>query len=107
MKRETDFTHNGSRYDFDNGECAVSNGFAQVDTRQDAWYFGIWTSPSESKIVFYMEGDIYRDTYDTPEAYIKAIRELCNENYVIAIDAMLSESIKAEFAKLDLSDLLH
>ena len=45
MKRETDFMENIERYHFDFGECSACNGYAQVDTSQDAPYFGIWTNP--------------------------------------------------------------
>lgn len=32
----------GERYDFDFGECSYANGWAQIDTRQDASYYGTW-----------------------------------------------------------------
>lgn len=104
---ESGFILGGSRYAFDNGMCSVSNGFAQVDTTQDASYYGVWTNPSSFKIVSYAEGDVHHSTYESAEEYIKALRELCDCDYVIAIDTMRSESIKAEFVKLGLMDLLH
>lgn len=107
MKQETGFILGGSRYAFDEGMCSVSNGFAQMDTTQDASYYGVWTNPSQFKIVSYAEGDVHHSTYDSAEDYIKALRELCDCDYVIAIDTMRSESIKAEFVKLGLLDLLH
>lgn len=104
---ESGFILGGSRYAFDEGMCSVSNGYAQVDTKQDASYYGVWTNPSKFKIVSYAEGDVHNSTYESAEEYIKALRELCDEEYVIAIDTMRSESIKAEFVKLGLMDLLH
>ena len=38
MKRVTEFLMNADRYQFDFGECSASNGFAQIDTTEDAWY---------------------------------------------------------------------
>ena len=33
------------RYRYDFGLCSYENGFSQVDTRQDAWYYGTWANP--------------------------------------------------------------
>lgn len=107
MKTEHGFIMAGSRYDFDSGACSVSKGFAQVDTRQDASYYGVWTNPTTFQIVCYAEGDVSRSKCESKEEYIKEIRELCNEEYVIAIDTMRSEALKSKFVELGLLDLLH
>ena len=60
MKRETDFIMNGDRYQFDWGECSTANGYAQVDTKQDAWYYGTWANPETFTIVSYAEGSSER-----------------------------------------------
>ena len=60
MKREEDFMENIERYHFDFGECSHHLGYAQVDTSQDAPYFGIWTNPTTLTTVSYIEGDVYR-----------------------------------------------
>jgi hypothetical protein len=36
-----------NRYTFDFGTCSPQNGFAQVDTGQDAYYFGTWANPEK------------------------------------------------------------
>ncbi len=46
------------RYVYDFGSCSYANGFAQIDTRQDASYFGTWCSPERRMIVNYCEGDV-------------------------------------------------
>ena len=44
MKTIRDFKPMTDRYSFDVGACSYANGFAQIDTRQDAAHFGSWTS---------------------------------------------------------------
>ena len=48
MIRETSFEPS-DRYQFDSGECSAANGYAQIDTGQDAWYFGQWANPHDLK----------------------------------------------------------
>ncbi|MCG9132738.1 hypothetical protein J5I95_13755 [Candidatus Poribacteria bacterium] len=112
MKREHDFIHNGNRYDFDWGECSASKGFAQVDTTQDASYFGIWTNPFDFITVSYTEGDIYRNTAESAEEYIAFLREMHSDyekmgQPIIGIDPMLNDDLCQRFIALGLTDLLH
>lgn len=111
MKRETGFIMNGDRYRFDSGECSVKNGFAQVDTKQDAWYYGTWANPHTLTIVSYAEGDITRQTAEDAEEFASAMRELkaWNEKlgYWMGIDPMLNTEIESKFKELGLGDLLH
>ena len=112
MKVERDFIMNGERYDFDFGECSVANDFAQIDTCQDAWYFGTWTDPFDLTIVNYAEGDVTTQTAESDVEYVKAIRELKAwyeemERRFIGIDTMLSDRLTQRFTELGLSDLLH
>ena len=41
MKTTTDFRPLSDRYEFDCGPCSYANGFAQVDTQQDAPYYDL------------------------------------------------------------------
>jgi len=111
MKRETDFLMNADRYQFDSGECSTANGYAQVDTKQDAWYYGTWANPETFTIVSYAEGDVTRQTADDADEFVTAIRELkaWNEKlgYWIGIDPMLNTEIDRRFRDLGLGDLLH
>ena len=52
------------RYRFDFGECGYSKGWAQMDTGQDAAYYGQWINPTALKYLSYCEGDITRITFE-------------------------------------------
>lgn len=61
LERTTD--HFRDRYHYDRHLA----GYAQVDTRQDAPYFGTWLNPVTRTIVCYCEGDLTTTTCDTDE----------------------------------------
>ena len=99
-----------SRYEFDMGECSAKNGFAQVDTGQDAWYFGTWANPWEFKIVNYCEGDICRTVCDSKEEFIAEIESMKKWNddqgYGCKIDAYPS-MIRNRFKEIGLDGFCH
>lgn len=101
----------GDRYRFDWKQCTPDKGWAQLDTRQDAWYFGQWANPTTLQIVGYAEGDVTRQTAETREEFCKAIREIkdFHDKYdkFLGIDPMLREEIAEAFRDLGLGDLLH
>lgn len=112
MKHERDFMHNGDRYHFDWGECSADNGFAQIDTPQDASYFGMWTNPFDFITVSYIEGDICRDIAENAEEYTAFLRKLHAayekmETPIVGIDPMLRDNLRDRFVELGLTDLLH
>jgi len=112
MKREEFLDMMADRYKYDMGPCSTRAGFAQVDTGQDASYFGTWANPERLIIVCYCEGDVTIDRHDTPEGFARAIRELKAWNEESGhgfkgIDAMMVDSIKEGFQGLGLGDLLH
>ena len=47
-----------NRYAFDFDHCRLNDGWAQLDTDQDASYFGNWAHPERLHIVSFAEGDI-------------------------------------------------
>lgn len=47
-----------NRYAFDFCHCRLNDGWAQLDTDQDASYFGNWAHPERLHIVSFVEGDI-------------------------------------------------
>lgn len=63
MKRK-DEHHEGERYDFDFGVCGYDKGYAQIDTEQDASYYGNWINPTERKAVCFAEGDLVTLEFD-------------------------------------------
>lgn len=112
MQRIDEFLMDGNRYDFDFGECHVSLGYAQVDTSQDAPYFGIWTNPTTLNTVSYMEGDVIRETAESVEEYVAYIRKMVADyeemgRPVKGIDPMLNSEIENRFKEIGLGDLLH
>ena len=111
MKTETGFIESGDRYRFDFKECTPDKGWAQIDTNQDAWYFGQWANPTTLEIVAYVEGDYKKRTAESKEEFVEAIRGIqeFHNTYdkFIGIDPMLREPIKQAFQDLGLGDLLH
>jgi hypothetical protein len=110
MKTVRDFKP-ADRYVYDFGLCSWKNGFAQIDTSQDAHYFGTWASPDRLLIVCYCEGDINIKTADNKEEFIAELRALkaWNEEngYSFGIDPGDDEALAAKFCGMGLSDLLH
>lgn len=112
IKKITDFIVNGDRYQFDFNLCSPSKGFSQVDTAQDASYYGHWASPSEFKLVSYVEGDVTIETAPNKEEFIDLMRSTAKwhkdrENDELKIDAMLDEKQIKAWKELGLADLLH
>ena len=111
MKRSTQFDPLGNRYQFDEGLCRPAAGWAQVDTRQDASYYGIWTNPKTRQILTFCEGDIIVETAENDDEYIEAVRGLHAWNdereFWKGIDALCNEHLIGEFRRLGLEGLLH
>lgn len=108
-------THEGSpdrsRYVYDFRLCTPDKGWAQVDTSQDASYFGIWTNPTTLEILSYTEGDVCHQKAESAEEYAEALRRMKEWNvrmgFDCAIDDMMRPEIREAFAGLGLSDLLY
>lgn len=99
------------RYDFDSNRCTSGDGWAQVDTSEDAPYFGQWANPLELRFMTYAEGDCTLATAHSPEsfaAYVRHKAKFWRENgHTFGIDAMCSDRIREAFEGLGLGDLLH
>lgn len=68
------------RYLYDFGLCSIENGFAQIDTSEDAWYYGTWANPDKLIIFNYCEGDCYTTICETMDEFKKeiiSIKESC------------------------------
>ena len=90
----------------------MHNGFAQVDTRQDASYYGTWCSPAERTIVSFSEGDVTTTVCETDEELVAELREFARwtdeAGYgPMKIDAVCHDGLRPAFEKLGLADLLH
>jgi hypothetical protein len=112
MKREEFNDFGADRYKYDFNTCSVKKGFAQVDTGQDASYFGTWANPERLMVVCYCEGDVTIEKYESESEFVEGIRALVKWNEESGhgfkgIDPGFSASIKEGFQKLGLGDLLH
>ncbi len=59
----------GDRYKYDLGNCSAERGWVQYDTKEDAWYFGVWVHPKKRHIFTYAEGDLGLTICPTTESY--------------------------------------
>ena len=112
MQITRDFKPLSDRYSFDFGPCTSANGFAQIDTRQDASYFGSWCSPTARTIVNFCEGDVTTTVCETNVELAEQLRELARWNAEqgygpMKIDAARDGGLRQAFEKLGVADLLH
>lgn len=108
----TAFLQDGDRYIFDLKVCTTDKGWAQLDTRQDAWYFGNWINPTTRELITYAEGDVTRVTCETDEEFVTKVREVCewyerNDGRRPGIDPGFNPDLKAAFERLGLGGWLH
>jgi hypothetical protein len=99
------------RYAFDFDHCHYSEGWAQIDTDQDAWYYGQWCNPGLLKTVAYCEGDVTVTTCETAEEFAAELRRIVqwhvDNGGWCRVDAMCEPDIIARFDALGLGDVLH
>jgi hypothetical protein len=110
LKRGSDFM--GERYKYDFRVLTYQKGWAQIDTKQDASYYGTWTNPERRELFSYCEGDTCLTKCDTDTDYVQAIRECAEWNksagYWIGIDPGYGTGqMRDLFVNLGLEDLLH
>lgn len=70
MKSSRGFEIDSDRYKYD---FNLLSTWAQIDTNQDASYFGQWACPFELKYFSYCEGDTTLVEFDSPDELIKYI----------------------------------
>ena len=107
MERTTGFEVDGSRYAYDGGACSPSKGWAQIDTTEDAWYYGNWSNPAALRTFSYTEGDTTLSECATDEEFRELMRRFENMGTFKGVDDMCSDEIRDAFARLGLADLLH
>lgn len=101
-----------NRYFFDGNVCSSSKGFAQIDTSQDASYFGIWANPEKLMIVSYCEGELTVQIADNEAEFVQEVLKIkqWNEEYgheFYGIDPGFNDGLKSSFERMGLSHLLH
>ena len=111
MKITREFA-SADRYVYDFGMCSTKKGFAQVDTGQDAWYYGTWANPFKLIIFSYCEGDCTTTEAKTGEEFTEELRRIKawqdeSGHGFKGIDPGFNEDLKQEFINLGLGDLLH
>ena len=102
----------GDRYVFDFGLCSHEKGWAQVDTAQDASYFGTWAISTRLMIFHYCEGDTTLKEAVSPEEFAAELREIDAWNRTqghgpAKIDPGFDPAMKAAFEGLGLLAMLH
>ena len=100
------------RYLYDFGLCSATNGWAQIDTDQDAPYFGTWAHPAKLLIFSYTEGDTCLIEADNGEEFAAELRRIDawnrEQGYRPAkIDGLCQPAIIEAFEALGLADMLH
>jgi hypothetical protein len=66
----------GDRYEIDAMLCPA--GWAQLDTNEDASWYGIWAHPKRRTVSTYCEGDISVATSDTDEEFCQEVRRVAS-----------------------------
>lgn len=101
----------GDRYKYDFRQCKLTDGWAQLDTRQDASYYGNWINPLTLKLASYCEGDVTMTECTDEADFVATVRECVSwhqeRSYFIGIDAGCSEPLIEAFKRLGLDEYLH
>ncbi|ARJ66125.1 hypothetical protein WV31_10845 [Magnetospirillum sp. ME-1] len=100
------------RYLYDFGLCSSGNGFAQMDTKQDASYYGNWCNPTRRVLFSYVEGDCTTQVADTDEEFARLVRESAEWHDThgygpLRLDPGFNAELKAALIRVGLEDLLH
>ncbi|MCK1741369.1 hypothetical protein IVA80_10955 [Bradyrhizobium sp. 139] len=110
IKRGSDVI-NGDRYKYDLRLCKPSDGWAQLDTRQDAPYYGTWVNPVKRELFNYCEGDLTHTLCSDDADFTTSLRACIDWNrerdYFIGIDPCGEETIRAELIRLGFEADLH
>jgi hypothetical protein len=100
------------RYAFDTGRCSYKNGWAQLDTGQDASYYGTWINPDLLTIVSYCEGDIITMQCASSTELVEEVARIKAWNVeggygFGGIDVLFSEELTAKYKAIGLEEYLH
>lgn len=111
MRRHRDHLGGADRYGFDFKRCRSSEGWAQFDTKQDAWYYGNWINPGKREIISYCEGDVTHTVCDSEVEFKTELQQMIqwhvDNGYEPKIDGMCSPAIIAELERLGFKDWMH
>ncbi len=111
IKITRDFA-SADRYLYDFGACSLSKGWAQIDTSQDASYFGQWVNPTRLQIFCYCEGDLILTQCETSAELREQIATMKAWNTehghrFMGIDPRFSEPVKTALISAGLGAYIH
>ncbi len=109
IHRNESFVQDGDRYGCDRTLCwAKGSTWAQIDTDQDAWYYGNWADPVTRSIVSYAEGDLVVLRCDTAEEFCSELNRMAawhaKQNSYLRIDP--KEQHESLWLELGLKELM-
>lgn len=112
MKTTRNHRSDYDRYSFDFGCCSYDQGWAQVDSHQDASYYGVWANPAELKVFSFVEGDLCLKEAESVEEFVAELKhfeafEIEQGRKPPRIDPGLKPGSREAFEALGLSDMLH
>jgi hypothetical protein len=110
---KTESYYNGTRYSFD--RSLLPKGYYQIDTSEDAYYYGNWINPIERKRVAFAEGDLREIQYESDEEMVQGLKEMDawekehsgSKGIKIDLGWHVDEKATELFKKLELSHLLY
>lgn len=82
-------------------------GFAQIDTTQDASYYGTWINPIQRAVIRWCEGDLDCYKFDNNEEMVAWVAEFKKSPWFIGIDPGLGEVLRSECIAAGLGPYLH
>jgi hypothetical protein len=103
------------RYVFDE-QLSYAKGWCQMDTRQDASYFGVWVQLFTRKIATYCEGDFTIETVEDDEKFTARLMTVLKaydpepdaaDARPTKIDVMLNADMHERAKALGLGDRCH
>lgn len=100
-----------NRYTYDFNICTTDKGWAQIDTPEDAEYFGNWINPFQMKIFSYVEGDTTEIIADSADELVKEFEILVafyaeHHEKKIHIDPGFNIELKEKLCELGLEKYL-
>ena len=104
MKQTHSYHLDAERYKWDYELCP--QGWAQLDTPDDAWYYGHWVNLSTFQITTFCEGDLYETEFETLDEFVAEVRRIC-ERFEGKIDPGLNEDRIETWRQSPLADCLH
>jgi len=102
----------GDRYMFD-FSLIPTKKWGQVDTDQDAWFYGTWANPFELKIISYTEGDVCKIKCETEDEFREEFEKIKKHEADRGsrrpprIDPGFNEELKQKFIEVCLEKFLH